>query len=89
MGWSVDGVNTVNTDETKVYKDMKLTALYTDTRFSSPASYITGYTDGTFKPDGSITRAEAAVLISRISPLYNENGKYCHSFTDCVKGSWY
>lgn len=33
------------------------------------AGYVTGYADGTFKPDNSITRAEAAVMLSRAFQL--------------------
>ena len=38
---------------------------------------ITGYTDGTFKPDSNITRQEAATMLSRIAML---TGCYANSY---------
>lgn len=48
--------------------------------------YIAGYKDGTFKPNGTITRAEAAQL------LYNVSGKSSSGtskFSDVSPGNWY
>ena len=42
---------------------------YEDIVAATANGYITGYEDGTFKPDGIITRAEAAVTLSRILNL--------------------
>lgn len=39
---------------------------YAELQKASYAGYIAGYTDGTFKPNGNITRQEAAVVLSRI-----------------------
>ena len=89
VGWSKDKKNVFDTSS-PVYSNLKLYALYSDKPSSlSVPSYITGYVDKTFKPFGSISRAEAAVLISRIVPEYNPDGDYSHSFSDCESGAWY
>lgn len=50
------------------------------------SAYISGYADGTFRPDAGITRAEATQL------LYNQlNSKsgYSKAFTDVEADAWY
>ena len=87
-GWTADGKTSYDTSS-PVYANIKLSAMYSDTPEFTQFSYITGYQDGTFNPFGNITRAEAAVLISRISPLYSAETVYNHSFSDCQSGAWY
>lgn len=89
MGWSRDGVNVIDIDKEKIYENTIFYPVFAENDYSNFTGYITGYNDGTFKPEGSITRAEAATLISRISDKYDENGRYCHTFTDCKNGIWY
>lgn len=48
--------------------------------------YFKGYTNGTFKPSASVTRAEFAALLSRVSKEKPETEK-SNVFTD-VKGHW-
>ncbi|MCC8169882.1 MAG: S-layer homology domain-containing protein [Oscillospiraceae bacterium] len=50
--------------------------------------YISGYEDGTFKPDGNITRAEAATIISKIAGI-DETAEYENVFEDVSKNAWY
>ncbi len=88
IGWSTDK-STVFDIQSRIYGNTKLYALYADSLPQLPSSYITGYIDSTFNPHGNITRAEAATLISRISPLFDKNAKYSHSFSDCESGAWY
>ncbi len=45
---------------------------YDDVRKGTAAGYIAGYEDGTFGPDRTITRQEAAVLLARIVPAYGK-----------------
>ena len=52
-------------------------------------AYISGYEDGTFRPNNNISRAEASVILARVSSSFNENGAYSTSFTDVEEGSWY
>lgn len=47
--------------------------------------YVSGYEDGTFRPDRNITRAEIAQLLSGI--IYNE-GTNAYDLTD-ISGQWY
>lgn len=55
--------------------------------------YISGYTDGTFRPDNTITRAEAATMIVRIggdsSISDAKKREYSQKFTDVSKDAWY
>jgi len=39
---------------------------------------MVGYPDGTFKPDGNVTRAELAVVLGRLKGLENEASKITH-----------
>lgn len=41
---------------------------YNDVAKAVAATYAAGYSDGSFKPDGPITRQEAAVMLARIIP---------------------
>ncbi|MDQ0899948.1 S-layer homology domain-containing protein [Paenibacillus sp. V4I7] len=47
--------------------------------------YVDGYPDGTFRPDGTITRAEYAALLSRVTNL--ETTTTPNAFSD-LKGHW-
>ena len=52
-------------------------------------AYISGYEDGTFRPDNTITRAEAAAIIARCSADFDENKMYASNFTDVSDNEWY
>ncbi len=53
-------------------------------------AYIVGYEDGTFQPDGDMTRAEAAAIFARmISEEKGEKISGNHSFTDVSENAWY
>lgn len=52
-------------------------------------AYISGYEDGTFRPDSTITRAEAAAIIARCSSDFDENKMYSSNFTDVSGDEWY
>lgn len=58
---------------------------------SKHKSYIVGYTDGTFQPDGDMTRAEAAAIFARlISEEKTENiSGTKNNFTDVKSNEWY
>lgn len=54
-------------------------------------SYMIGYEDGTVRPNGAITRAEAATIIYRMMTP-ESRGKFAsktNSFTDVNAGAWY
>ncbi|WP_438346996.1 S-layer homology domain-containing protein [Paenibacillus sp. FA6] len=46
---------------------------------------ISGYTDGTFKPNAQITRAEIISIISKIVNLSSVSGNASTTFTDTDK----
>lgn len=48
--------------------------------------YIQGYTDGSFRPERNVTRAEMATLITRI--LGTSTLKGSHEFTDVASSHW-
>lgn len=50
-------------------------------------AYIAGYPDGTFKPNGSLTRAEAATIFYRL--LLDQTAAKSVTFKDVASGSWY
>ena len=52
-------------------------------------AYISGYEDGTFRPDNTITRAESAAIIARCSADFDENKMYASDFTDVLGDEWY
>lgn len=53
-------------------------------------AYIVGYPDGEFKPDGNMTRAEAAAIFARlVSEGKGEKIKGNASFDDVAKDAWY
>ena len=53
-------------------------------------AFIKGYEDNTFRPQNSITRAEAITVISRLTATDAEiAGKYKIEFSDVKEGDWY
>ncbi len=51
-------------------------------------SYISGYDDGTFRPDNTITRAEAATIIAKLGGI-DESKEYENIFNDVAENAWY
>ncbi|MGO4889629.1 S-layer homology domain-containing protein [Anaerobacillus sp. MEB173] len=49
---------------------------------------ISGYEDGTFKPNKEVNRAEAATMIAKAIGLDTKNAP-APNFTDVKKGAWY
>lgn len=54
---------------------------YNDVSDAVTATYASGYSDNTFRPNSNITRQEAAVMLSRILPSYKEKASL-KSFRD-------
>ncbi|MGZ7444177.1 S-layer homology domain-containing protein [Paenibacillus sp. TH7-28] len=55
---------------TTSFKDVQPTAWFAaDAAAAAQAGYITGYADGTLRPNAPVTRAEAAVMLSRLGML--------------------
>lgn len=55
---------------------------YDDVMSGQAAGYISGYTDGTFKPNKPITRQETASIITNLLKLEPGNTKILDSFSD-------
>lgn len=55
------------------------------------ASFVAGYTDGSFRPGGNMTRAEAVALLTRILANENavKNGHFHSVYTDLSQDAWY
>ena len=51
-------------------------------------SYVKGYPDGTFKPDGNITRAEAATIIANVLEDKKSDDAVLDKFDDIDKNHW-
>lgn len=64
--------------------------------WASAAGYVSGYEDGTFRPDRSVTRAEFAVIMNKVLGLQNNSWNGIQgainnpvSFQDVSSVSWY
>ncbi len=57
----------------------------------SHKTYINGYSDGTFKPEGTMTRAEACTIAARLlaGGEYKIPTDLTASFTDIAEDAWY
>ncbi len=52
-------------------------------------AYITGYPDGTFRPDQRLTRSEAVSLLAGMADDYTDKGAYDCSFVDVKRDAPY
>lgn len=53
-------------------------------------AYITGYEDGTFRAENSITRAEVAAIFARLSSTPMDTSRdYAVSYSDVESNAWY
>lgn len=57
---------------------------------SEHKSYIVGYEDGSFRPDGDMTRAEAAAIFARlIAEAKDETANGNADFSDIARNDWF
>lgn len=71
---SVVALAPVNAQAATNFKDLQADHMhYDDIKTLVERGILTGYPDGTFKADQSLTRAEAAIIIARILGLDTEN----------------
>lgn len=71
-----------NTSAAILYKDVKVGDwFYNDLAKATVAGYISGYPDGTMKPNNPITREEAAVILAKVLDL-DTASRGSVSFTD-------
>src|SRR5450756_643947 len=71
------------------YTDVKAGSWYApEVAKAQAAGYITGYPDGTMKPENPITREEVATIVARIKNLTSD-ANAADKYTDASKiGSW-
>lgn len=63
---------------------------YINTQTITHKAYVQGYPDGSFQPNGNVTRAEAAAMLARL--LAEDKGDSIWGrmrFRDVASGSWY
>ena len=89
IGWSKDGVNVIDIQNEPIYLNTTFYPVFADQEPLPSPKYIAGYSDGSFSPQGNITRAEVATIISRLGTGFDENQQYTHAFIDCPNGIWY
>ena len=65
-------VMNLKTNNGKVFTDVPHTHMYaTDIQLAATAGIITGYTDGSFKPDTAISRQHMAIMLERAIDYLN------------------
>lgn len=84
-GWSTDGKTVVDPTTVKITASTTFTALYNAVK----NTYISGYPDGSFRPDATVTRAEIASMLARLSKDFNANTTYSGSANDVASTAWY
>lgn len=52
-------------------------------------AYMSGYDDGSFRPSGTITRAEAATMLAKLSDSFDPNTVYSTTLGDVPTWAWY
>ncbi len=80
---------TVETIEASSFKDVKAhdwSAPYVE--IALQRQYLTGYPDGTFRPNNKVTRAESAVIFANYSGLYLKPKLQEKPYSDVDKGHW-
>ncbi len=60
-----------------------------DTSRTYDNAYMNGYDDGTFRPSGTITRAEAATMMAKLSDSFDPNTVYSTNLSDVPTWAWY
>ena len=85
-----------SSEPTSATGEQKTTAQPTQTQkpddsgnVEAQSGYIKGYSDGSFRPDEKITRAEAAVIFARISADFDGQKDYAGGFADVNKNHWF
>lgn len=69
------------------FSDVPTGKWYTDSvEFCVDKGYVSGYKDGSFKPNNNITRAELAVILNQLLGLTSHGN---NSFTDVENNKWY
>lgn len=91
-GWLASDGSLWDFANDRVTSNVVLTASWTEIPkvTGSHIAYMQGYPDGTFRPDGYMTRAEAAVMFTRLlTNQMNLSVSYTQSYKDVDSNAWY
>lgn len=89
LGWSRDKQTVLDLSKEFITQDVTYYAVYGTSDNSQHLAYLKGYENSTFQPNGNITRAEAASILSRLTEDFVEDGNYESPFQDVAKDAWY
>lgn len=87
IGWSLDGKTVVDPTKEAVTGSLSYTALYQ--QYNAHKTYMSGYSDGTFRPDGRTTRAEVASLMAGLIEGFDKDAAYNSTLNDIEDAAWY
>lgn len=86
VGWrDADGLICLP-DQRPVWSDTTYTPAYAPSLTTDHVSYIHGYQNGTFVPEGTLSRAEAAVIFAQLMDPVPDTGR---TFPDVTETAWY
>lgn len=89
------GIYGVNTSKGMPFSDVGRSWYYDAVATAYANGWVSGYTDGTFRPDQTITRAEAVVILNSVLgrggdlSFVQANAQAALHFTDITPGAWY
>ena len=87
--WMINGTNViVDPYTTPITADTIYTAWYSPKLTTEHITYVSGYGDGTFGPDDSLTRAEACQMVYSLLSSQSQ-GTYYSYFADVTSDDWY
>lgn len=99
LGWTIDGKTLVVPQETMILRDTAFVALYAGGEHTGKlapvgdekpvAHFVDGQGNGSFKPEGEITRAEFVKMILVGIIGYDATVDYGTSFADVPENAWY
>lgn len=77
--------------QTAVVENPKSTPVPDDPQLNTKdhLAYIQGYENGDFRPTATLTRAECAAMLARLTQGFDEAGTYKSTFTDVDWDAWY
>ena len=85
IGWTADGKTLVDPAAQTITKNTTFTAVYGD-----HLNYMVGRSAMEFVPNGNLTRAEAAAILSRLTEGFAEDGTYpAAPYSDLNTAAWY
>lgn len=89
------GIYGENTSKGMPFSDVGRGWCYDAVATAYANGWVSGYTDGTFRPDQTITRAEAVVILNSVLgrscdlTYVQANAQAALHFTDITPGAWY